>query len=70
MFTLLYADDTVLTAESKENFHLLLDAVYEYCSRWKLKEYCSRWKLKVNVYKSKVLIFSDGRLPKNLCFKD
>ena len=28
------------------------------------KEYCKTWKLKLNVNKSNVLIFSNGRIPK------
>jgi hypothetical protein len=31
-------------------------------------DFCKKWKLKVNAEKSKVLVFSNGRLPANLKF--
>jgi hypothetical protein len=31
-------------------------------------EYCNIWKLKVNSSKSKIIIFSSGRLPQNINF--
>lgn len=33
------------------------------------QEYCIKWKLKVNIDKTKVMIFSKGRLPTNIHFK-
>ena len=33
-----------------------------------INEFCKKWKLKVNAEKSKVLVFSNGRLPANLKF--
>ena len=59
IFLLLYADDTILLSESKENLQLLLD---------KFLEYCNKWKLKVNVDKTKIMIFSKGRIPENYKF--
>ena len=32
-------------------------------------EYCEKWNLKVNINKSKVMVFSKGRLPINFNFK-
>ena len=48
---ILYADDTVLFANSKENLQKCLNA---------LKEYCDKWKLKINADKTKIMIFSKG----------
>ena len=59
MFILLYADDTILMSESNEDLQLMLN---EFC------DYCKQWKLKVNVQKTKVMVFSKGRLSKNLKF--
>ena len=59
LFVLLYADDTVLMAENAIDLQQQLNV---------FKEYCKTWKLKVNVNKSNVLIFSNGRIPKNLRF--
>ena len=47
-------------AESAADLQIQLD---KFC------EYCRTWKLKVNVEKTKVLIFSRGRLPSNITFK-
>jgi hypothetical protein len=55
-----YADDTVLLAESAEELQSELNYFYEYCEKWNLK---------VNTNKSKVMVFSKGRLPINLNFK-
>ena len=54
LFILLYADDTVLLAESAENLQSILNV---------FQDYCKLWKLKINVDKSKVVIFSNGRVP-------
>ena len=61
LFVILYADDTVLMAESDFELQTLLDTFYHYCITWKMK---------VNVYKTKIMIFfSKGRMPVNLQFK-
>ena len=60
LFTILYADDTVLLAESAEELQSELNY---------FDEYCEKWNLKVNTNKSKVMVFSKGRLPINLNFK-
>ena len=56
---MLYADDTVLLAESANDLQEQLNA---------FSEYCDTWKLKVNVDKTKVLVFGFGRLQENLKF--
>ncbi len=59
LFTILYADDTVLLAESKEDLQKQLDNLYTFCELWKLK---------VNIDKTKIVILSRGRLPDNLSY--
>ena len=49
----MYADDTVLFANSKENLQICLDG---------LKEYCDKWKLQVNADKTKIMIFSKQKV--------
>jgi hypothetical protein len=46
LFTILYADDTVLLAESAEELQSELSYFYEYCEKWNLK---------VNTKKTKVI---------------
>jgi hypothetical protein len=45
---LLYADDTVILAESAEDLQLALNEFFIYCTQWKLN---------VNVEKTKIMIF-------------
>ena len=52
LYILLYADDTVIMAESNEDPQVLLNV---------FGEYCKKWKLKVNAEKTKIFIFSRGR---------
>jgi hypothetical protein len=52
LFVLLYADDTVIVAESASD---LQSALNVYAS------YCDEWKLQLNASKTKVLVFSWGR---------
>ena len=59
IFCLLYADDTVVLAESPPELQAALDAVYGYCQEWKLS---------VNTTKTKVMIFSRGRVKKAQTF--
>ena len=59
LFIILYADDTVLLSETKEDLQIQLNM---------LSEYCTDWKLKVNVQKSKIVIFSKDRMPQNINF--
>ena len=58
LHVLLYADDTVLIAETPENLQKQLDT---------MSEYCEIWKLCINLKKTKIVIFSRGKVSKNLC---
>ena len=49
LLIIMYADDTVLFANSKDNLQRCLDG---------LKEYCDKWKLQINADKTKIIIFS------------
>ena len=49
---MLYADDTIILAESPYELQKALDA---------MSEYCSNWNLKVKTDKTKVVIFSKGK---------
>ena len=55
LLVLLYADDTILLADSPEELQNGLNALYKYCQSWKLS---------VNTSKTKVLIFSRGKARK------
>ena len=46
---MLFADDFVGVSESEEDLQKLIDVVYKFCNRWRLK---------ANVSKSAVLVFS------------
>ena len=59
LFTILYADDTVLLAQSAQQLQNKINH---------FQNYCQKWNLKTNIDKSKVVIFSKGRLPENLKF--
>ena len=49
LFALLYADDTVLMAESHDDLQNILN---------KFGEYCNTWRLKASTDKTKVIVFS------------
>lgn len=51
LFVLLYADDTILLAEDQQSLQRALNALFEYCERWKLT---------VNTVKTQVVVFSRG----------
>ena len=53
MYLLLYADDTILLAQSSDELQMALNG---------LQEYCIKWKLKVNISKTKIVIFSRGKV--------
>ena len=55
LFLLLYADDTTVLAECPEDLQRALDI---------LKIYCKFWGLDINVRKTKVKIFSRGKIRK------
>ncbi|XP_053379986.1 uncharacterized protein LOC128548636 [Mercenaria mercenaria] len=52
LFILLYADDTVIVSETRNDLQQALN-LYE--------QYCEMWKLTLNTSKTKILIFSRGR---------
>jgi exonuclease III len=52
LFLLLYADDSVIFAKSKESLQAMLND---------LNEYCCTWGLTVNTAKTKIMIFENGR---------
>ena len=60
MYVLLYADDTVVMAESAEQLQAALDGVAEYCDLWDLK---------VNISKTEIIIFSRGKVKLYPVFK-
>ena len=49
LFVLMYADGTILLAESEDDLQDALSAMFNYCNTWKLK---------VNVKKTKIVVFS------------
>lgn len=53
LYCLLYADDTILLAESVDDLQKELDT---------LNSYCNNWDLKVNSDKTKIVIFSRGKI--------
>ena len=53
LFLLLYADDTAVLADCPEDLQRALDI---------LKIYCEVWGLDINVRKTKVMIFSRGKI--------
>ena len=53
-----FADDFVGISDSKESLQKLLDVVYSYCSKWRLR---------ANVSKSAVMVFSKDAV--NGCWK-
>ena len=53
LFLLLYADDTIVLAETPDDMQGALDT---------LKRYCDQYGLHVNTEKSKIVIFSRGKI--------
>ena len=49
----MYADDTVVLTESEGGLQRSLNTLHEYCEEWKLK---------INVMKTKIMIFSCGKI--------
>ena len=56
LLVLMYADDTILIADSKENLQKAITC---------METYCDKWKLIVNENKTKVMIFSKIKMTKN-----
>ena len=55
LYLLLFADETIIMAESATELQDCLNAIAHYCRLWSLK---------INTTKTKVLIFSKGKTPK------
>ena len=53
LFTLLYADDTILLSESAADLQSMVDILHNYCQQWHLT---------VNIDKTKVVVFSRGKI--------
>ena len=53
LFVLLYADDTIVMAESPEELQRAINAVANYCDKWNLT---------INRNKTKIVIFSRGKV--------
>ena len=60
LYVLLYADDTIILAESAADLQTALSSLHEYCVHWDLK---------VNISKTNVVIFSRGKVKKYPIFK-
>ena len=60
LYVLLYADDTIILAETAQDLQLSLN---------RLDEYCNKWSLKVNISKTKIVIFSRGKVRNYPMFK-
>ena len=60
LYLLLYADDTIFIAEFPTDLQNALDGMYDYCKLWHLS---------VNTEKTKVVIFSKGKLRKKPTFE-
>ena len=52
LLILMYADDTVILADSPDKLRAAINGV---------EKYCEKWKLKVNVSKTKIIIFSSRK---------
>ena len=52
LLILMYADDTIILADSESNMQVALNA---------LQQYCDTWKLEINCAKTKISIFSRGK---------
>ena len=59
LFTLWHADDTIILAQTEREQQIALDAVHEYCNDMHLT---------VNTQKTKVMIFSRGKVRKHQNF--
>jgi hypothetical protein len=60
LYLLLYADDTIILAEDANNLQCALNGLHNYCNDWKLS---------VNTKKTKVVIFSRGKIRNKPVFK-
>ncbi len=53
LFVLLYADDTIVLAESVNGLQLAING---------MQQYCNEFKLNINANKSKIMVFSRGKI--------
>ena len=60
MFVLLHADDTIVLAEIACELQKVLDAVHDYCGMYKMT---------VNIKKTKISVFSRGKVKRFPTFK-
>ena len=60
LFAILYADDTIILADSVQGMQNALDI---------FQNYCEAWKLEVNVTKTKIMVFSRGTLRQKFEFR-
>jgi hypothetical protein len=60
LFLLLYADDTVIFAESQQELQQILKL---------FEHYCNIWKLKVNISKTKIVVFSKKKSNQNFSYE-
>ena len=60
LFVLMYADDTIILAENERDLQRALNSVHEYCTEFKLI---------VNTNKTKIIIFSRGKVRRFTTFK-
>jgi hypothetical protein len=56
---LLYADDTVILAESKEELQAALNSMYLYCKTWDLE---------INASKTRIVIFNRRKITEKPVF--
>ena len=50
---LLHADDTIILAESAQELQKAINGMYQYCKHWKLE---------INITKTKIMVFSRGKI--------
>ena len=55
MYVMLYADDTLVLAETPQQLQLAMSEIAVYCDQWELD---------INVTKTKVVVFSRGKIKK------
>ena len=60
LYVLLYADDTIILAETAADLQRALHGLHEYCQKWDLT---------INITKTKIVIFSRGKVRNYPCFK-
>ena len=60
LLILVYADDTIILCDSEDKMKQALLALYNYCEDWKLKLNCN---------KSKIVVFSKGKVRHNYNFE-